>query len=86
MTDPPGSLQSFRYEGALMNRMLIAGAGIVAFLSGASGAWAFTTQPVNPETMSDRLFFTVITVTDENMANNIWAAALLEKWGMTSFF
>ena len=38
-----------------MNRMLIAGAGIVAFLSGASGAWAFTTQPVNPETMSDRL-------------------------------
>ena len=32
-----------------MNRMLIAGAGIVAFLSGASGAWAFTTQPVNPE-------------------------------------
>ena len=55
MTDPPGSLQSFRYEGALMNRMLIAGAGIVAFLSGASGAWAFTTQPVNPETMSNRL-------------------------------
>jgi hypothetical protein len=38
-----------------MNRMLIAGAGIVAFLSGASGAWAFTTQPVNPETMSNRL-------------------------------
>ena len=38
-----------------MNRMLIAGAGIVAFLSGASGASAFTTQPVNPETMSNRL-------------------------------
>jgi hypothetical protein len=38
-----------------MNRMLIAGAGIVAFLSGASSAWAFTTQPVNPETMSNRL-------------------------------
>ena len=38
-----------------MNRMLIAGAGIVAFPSGASGAWAFTTQPVNPETMSNRL-------------------------------
>ena len=38
-----------------MNTMLIAGAGIVAFLSGASGASAFTTQPVNPETMSDRL-------------------------------
>jgi hypothetical protein len=38
-----------------MNRMLIAGAGIVAFLSGASGAWAFTTQPVNRETMSNRL-------------------------------
>ena len=38
-----------------MNRMLIAGAGIVAFLSGASGTWAFTTQPVNPETMSNRL-------------------------------
>jgi hypothetical protein len=38
-----------------MNRMLIASAGIVAFLSGAWGAWAFTTQPVNPETMSNRL-------------------------------
>jgi hypothetical protein len=38
-----------------MNKMLIAGAGIVAFLSGASGAWAFTTQPVSPETMSNRL-------------------------------
>ena len=38
-----------------MNRMLIGGAGIVAFLAGASGAWAFTTQPVNPETMSNRL-------------------------------
>jgi hypothetical protein len=38
-----------------MNRMLIGGAGIVAFLAGASGAWAFTTQPFNPETMSNRL-------------------------------
>jgi hypothetical protein len=38
-----------------MNRMLIALAGIVAFLSGVSGAWAFTTQPVNPETMNNRL-------------------------------
>jgi hypothetical protein len=38
-----------------MNRMLIAVAGLVAFLSGASGAWAFTTQPVSPETMSNRL-------------------------------
>src|SRR5580700_1505429 len=55
MTASPGSLQSSRYEGARMNRMLIAGAGIVAFLSGASGAWAFTTEPVNPVTMSNRL-------------------------------
>ena len=38
-----------------MNRMLIAVGGLVAFLSGAQGAWAFTTQPVNPETMSNRL-------------------------------
>jgi hypothetical protein len=35
--------------------MLIAIAGLVAFLSGAQGAWAFTTQPVSPETMSNRL-------------------------------
>ena len=40
MTDPPGSLQSFRYEGARMNRMLIAVAGLVAFLSEASATWA----------------------------------------------
>ena len=38
-----------------MNRMSIAVAGLVAFLLGASGASAFTTQPVNPETMSNRL-------------------------------
>jgi hypothetical protein len=38
-----------------MNRMLIAVAGLAAFLSGAPGAWAFTTQPVSPETMSNRL-------------------------------
>ena len=38
-----------------MNRMPIAVAGLVALLLGASGAWAFTTQPVNPETMSNRL-------------------------------
>ena len=38
-----------------MNRMLIAVAGVVAFLSGAPATWAFTTQPVSPETMSNRL-------------------------------
>jgi len=38
-----------------MNRMLIAVAGFVAFLSGAHGTCAFTTQPINPETMSSRL-------------------------------
>jgi hypothetical protein len=38
-----------------MNRMLIAVAGLVVLLSGASGAWAFTTQPASPETMSNRL-------------------------------
>lgn len=38
-----------------MSRMPIAVAGLVVFLSGAQGAWAFTTQPVNPDTMSNRL-------------------------------
>jgi hypothetical protein len=38
-----------------MNKMLIAVAGFVALLSGAHGARAFTTQPVSPETMSNRL-------------------------------
>ena len=38
-----------------MNRMLIAVTGLVCFLSGSHGAWAFTTQPVNRETMSNRL-------------------------------
>ena len=38
-----------------MNRVLIAVAGLVAFLSDASATWAFTTQPVNPETMNSRL-------------------------------
>jgi len=38
-----------------MNRVLIAVAGLVAFLSEASATWAFTTQPVNPETMNSRL-------------------------------
>jgi hypothetical protein len=38
-----------------MNRMLIAAAGSVAFLLGTSGSWAFTTQPVSPETMNNRL-------------------------------
>jgi hypothetical protein len=38
-----------------MNRMLIAIAGLVTFLSGASGTWAFTTQPVSPEITSNRL-------------------------------
>jgi hypothetical protein len=30
-----------------MNRVLIAVAGLVAFLSEASATWAFTTQPVS---------------------------------------
>jgi len=38
-----------------MSRTLILIAGVVAFLSGAQGASAFTTQPVNPETMNNRL-------------------------------
>jgi hypothetical protein len=38
-----------------MNRMLVGVAGLVALVSGAEGAWAFTTQPVNHETMSNRL-------------------------------
>jgi hypothetical protein len=35
--------------------MPIAIAGLVAVLLAASGVWAFTTQPVNPETMTSRL-------------------------------
>jgi hypothetical protein len=38
-----------------MSRTLILIAGVVAFLSSAQGASAFTTQPANPETMSNRL-------------------------------
>jgi hypothetical protein len=38
-----------------MNRTLIVIAGVVAFLSAPQGTSAFTTQPVNPETMSNRL-------------------------------
>ena len=38
-----------------MNRMLIAVAGLVAFVSGAPDTWAFTTQPVTSDAMSDRL-------------------------------
>jgi hypothetical protein len=45
----------FVSEGAPMNRMPIAVAGLAAFLSGAPDAWAFTTQPVSPETMNNRL-------------------------------
>ena len=38
-----------------MSRTLILIAGVVAFLSGAQGTSAFTTQPINPETVSNRL-------------------------------
>ena len=38
-----------------MNRTLILVAGVVAFLSGAQGTSAFTSQPVNPATVSNRL-------------------------------
>jgi hypothetical protein len=38
-----------------MSRMLCLVAGVVAFLSGAQGTSAFTTQPVNPATVSNRL-------------------------------
>jgi len=49
MTDPQESLQSIR------QRMLLAVAGLVAFVSGAPDTWAFTTQPVTSDTMSNRL-------------------------------
>ena len=55
MTDAPGSLQSIRDEGGSMNRILIAVVGVVAFLSGEPATWAFTTQPITPDTMSNRL-------------------------------
>ena len=38
-----------------MTAKLFALAGVVAFLSGTQSTSAFTTQPVNPETMSSRL-------------------------------
>lgn len=38
-----------------MNRMLIAVAGLLGLLLGLEDTWAFTTQPVKPETMSNRL-------------------------------
>ena len=38
-----------------MNRMLIVVAGLVALLSGLPDTWAFMTQPVSPDTMSNRL-------------------------------
>jgi len=42
-------------KGGPMGRTLFPIAVAVAFLSSAQGASAFTTQPVNPETMSSRL-------------------------------
>ena len=41
-------------KGGSMNRMLLAVAGLVAFVSGAPDTWAFTTQPVTSDTMSNR--------------------------------
>jgi hypothetical protein len=38
-----------------MTRTLIVIAGVVAFLSGTNGTSAFTTQPVDPVTTSNRL-------------------------------
>jgi hypothetical protein len=38
-----------------MSKTLILIAGVVAFLAGAQGTSAFTTQPVNPATISNRL-------------------------------
>ncbi len=38
-----------------MSRTLILIAGVIAFLSSAQGSSAFTTQPVNPATISNRL-------------------------------
>jgi hypothetical protein len=38
-----------------MSRTLLVIAGVIAFLVGTHAASAFTTQPVNPETMNNRL-------------------------------
>jgi hypothetical protein len=38
-----------------MSRTLIVVAGLVAFLSGAHGTLAFTTQPLDPPTINNRL-------------------------------
>ena len=41
--------------GGPMKKTLVVIAGVVAFLSGTYGASAFTTEPANPVTMSNRL-------------------------------
>jgi hypothetical protein len=38
-----------------MNRVLVVVGGLVAFLSGTQWSSAFTTQPISPETTSNRL-------------------------------
>jgi hypothetical protein len=46
---------SFFKGGAPMSRTLVVMAGVVAFLSVTNATSAFTTQPVDPATMSNRL-------------------------------
>lgn len=54
LTGPRRTILSF-LKGSPMSRTLFLIAGVVAFLSGAQDAWAFSTQPVAPATISNRL-------------------------------
>ena len=54
-TWPAADLKSVAHRGkAEMGRMLLAIVGLVAFLSGAPGASAFTTYPIDPVITFDR--------------------------------
>ena len=53
--EPPEAYNPVAPRGGPMSRTLLVIAGVVAFLVGTHAASAFSTQPVNPETMSNRL-------------------------------
>ena len=53
MIDPPRTFRSQR--GAPTSRTLLVNAGVLSLRPGARGAAAFTTQPVDPATINNRL-------------------------------
>jgi hypothetical protein len=54
-TDPPEAYDPDVLKGVPMSRTLMLIAVVLAFLSGVQGASAFSTKPVNPETVNNRL-------------------------------